>query len=240
MRPTSEDVITGHLFQALRILNPHWCWADMLNQALGAVRFRRQIYRKLKIELWGNRPYFPRELLPWPEGSTQVDATVSWENPPTTVFFEMKYLSDLSPKTSGDNGEHGFPSDQLIRNIRVGLWECNWFHFDRLFEIKPRDFVVIVVGPERGHPLVRKYRDPAKVRASIPRNERLLGLPKSPFIGELSFADITGTLRRQQKWFNRAERQVIDDVAEYLDFKRGTARSHRGLPDDGFDPRVPG
>jgi hypothetical protein len=168
-----------------------------------------------------------------------VDATVSWENPPTTIFFEMKYLSDLSPKTAGDNGEHGYPSDQLIRNIRVGLWECGWFHFDQLFKTRPRDFVVIVVGPEKGHPLVRKYRDPGKVRASIPRNERLLGLPRLPFVGELSFGDITGTLQRQRKWFNRGEKQVLDDVTDYLEYKRGTARFFRGLPEDGLDPRVP-
>jgi hypothetical protein len=240
VRPTSEDVITGDLFQALRVLNPHWWLADLLNQALGADRFRRQIYRKLKIELWGNRPYFPRELLPWPEGSTQVDVTITWENPPTTVFFEMKYLSDLSPKTSGDNGEHGYPSDQLIRNIRVGLWECNWFHFDWLFEMKTRDFVVIVVGPEKDQPLVARYRSPEKVRAAIPRNERLLGLPRPPFVGELSYADIIGQLQRQRKLFTRPERQVIDDVRTYLEYKRGTAKSHRDFSEPGSDPRVPG
>jgi hypothetical protein len=217
------------LFQALRVLNPHWWLADLMNQALGADRFRRQIYRKLGFELWGNRPCFPRELLPWPEGSTQVDATITWNNPPTTIFFELKYLSDLSPKTAGDNGEHGYPSDQLIRNIRVGLWECGWFHFESLFEMKPRDFAVIVVGPEKGHHLVAKYRDPGKVLASIPRSERLLGLPRVPFVGELSFADISDTLKRQRKWFNRAERQISEDVVAYLEYKTGNRkRRHEG------------
>jgi len=58
-------------------------------------------------------------LLPWDEGSTQVDLTIQWENPPTTVYFEVKYLADLSPRVT--NGQAGFPSDQLIRNVRVGL-----------------------------------------------------------------------------------------------------------------------
>lgn len=227
VRPTSEDVITGHLFQSLRALNPHWWLADLLNEALQARRFHRQIYRKLRFELWGNRPYFPRKLLPWQEGSTQVDATITWENPPTTVFCEMKYLSDLAPKTAGDNGGHGYPSDQLIRNIRVGLWECGWFHLDRLFETKPRDFVVMVVGPDKGHPLVAKYRDASQVRAAIPHSSRLAGLPRAPFVGELSFMDIATALQRQRKWFTRAERQVIDDIATYLEHKKGTARSHR-------------
>jgi len=36
VRPTSEDVITGHVFQTLGIINPRWWLADMLNLALGA------------------------------------------------------------------------------------------------------------------------------------------------------------------------------------------------------------
>lgn len=100
VRPTSEDVITGNLFQALHVLNPMWWLSDLLNQALNHQRFKRQVYRKLQINLWGNRPYFPRELLPWAEGSTQVDATLTWENPGTTVFFEMKYGAELSAKTA--------------------------------------------------------------------------------------------------------------------------------------------
>jgi hypothetical protein len=61
------------------------------------------------------------------------DSSVSWENPPTTVYFEVKYGSDLSKQTAGDDGSHGYPSDQLIRNIRVGLRECGWFRHEELF-----------------------------------------------------------------------------------------------------------
>ena len=50
----------------------------------------------------------PRDLLPWAEGSTQVDLTVSFENPPTTIYFEVKYLANLSPHVT--NGHAGFPS----------------------------------------------------------------------------------------------------------------------------------
>lgn len=74
VRPTSEDVITGELAQALRILNPRWWLLDILNEALGAPRFRRQVYRRFRIEPWVNQPRYPRELLPYDEGSTQVDA----------------------------------------------------------------------------------------------------------------------------------------------------------------------
>lgn len=33
VRPTSEDVITGHLFQSLRVLNPFW-WFGSLGQSV--------------------------------------------------------------------------------------------------------------------------------------------------------------------------------------------------------------
>ena len=138
VRPTSEDVVTGHLFQALRVINPRWWLTDLLNRALGTNRFRSQVFRRLSIELWKNRPAYPKELLPWDEGSTQVDATIRWENPPTTVLVEMKYLAELSPRTNGDDGRFGYPSDQLIRNIRVGLWEAGWFRAGRTFRNCPQ------------------------------------------------------------------------------------------------------
>ena len=31
VRPTSEDVITGHMAQAFRVLNPRWFLPDILN-----------------------------------------------------------------------------------------------------------------------------------------------------------------------------------------------------------------
>lgn len=220
VRPTSEDVITGNVFQALNVLNPFWWISDLLNHALGEQRFRRQVYRKINMNLWHNRPYFPRELLPWPEGSTQVDCTLTWENPPTSVFFEMKYGADLSPKTAGDNGEHGYPSDQLIRNARVGLLETGWFQQERLFDVKPRDFVLILVGPDKGNRLVKKYRDPKNLRNAIPHSDLLPKLPRTPFIGELTFGDIIAVLAKQRRWFTRPERQVVDDLTKYLEFKQ--------------------
>jgi hypothetical protein len=227
IRPTSEDAITGNVFQALRTINPYWWLSDLLNLALGVERFRRRTYRKLDFKLWKNRPYFPRELLPWPEGSTQVDATLTWDNPRTTAFFEMKYGSDLSPKTSADSGEHGYPSDQLIRNVRVGLLECGWFQQERLFSSEPRDFVLILVGPGKGHPLVQRYRDPKRVLASIPHSDKLPHLPQTPFVGELGFLDIVAVLRRQRRWFSKPERQTADDVADYLEFKASHLRQLR-------------
>jgi hypothetical protein len=221
VRPTSEDVITGQLVQALRILNPRWWLTDLLNEALRAHRFDRQIYRRLRIEPWVNKPRYPRELLPWDEGSTQVDCVITWENPPTTVYIEMKYTADLAAQTAGDDGQHGYPSDQLIRNLRVGLLETGWFGTDRLFRSHPRDFLVVLFGPTSGHRLVQHYRDPTHLLAAIPRNELLTGFPRRPFVGDLNFSTFIRILRRQRRWFTRAEQQLVDDLVDYLAFKQG-------------------
>jgi hypothetical protein len=220
IRPTSEDVITGHLFQSLRCINPRWWLPDLVNQALGTNRFRRQVYRRLEIDLWQNQPCYPRELLPWDEGSTQVDAVITWENPPTTVLIEMKFLSELSDHVSNDDGESGFPSDQLIRNIRVGLYRCGYFQSPgQLFPQSPRNLVVLVVAPRTGHPLVARYRDSDRTWAAIPNADRLMALPRAPFVGELSYADIVAILGKQARWFSRPERLVIGDITAYLEYK---------------------
>ena len=223
VRPTSEDVITGHLFQMLGYLNPRWWLPDLLNTALGANRFRRQVFRRLRIQLWQNQPCYPKELLPWDEGSTQVDVVITWENPPTTVFIEAKYGSALSANVSGDDGSSGYPSDQLIRNIRVGLHRSGFFdRTEGLFVQTPRDFVVLVLCPTKGHPLVDRYRDPHKLRAAIPHPDQLNGLPRSPFVGQLDYADINSILGHQSRWMTVAERRVVQDLTGYLDFKRAS------------------
>jgi hypothetical protein len=226
VRPTSEDVVTGNLFGVLSVLNPHWWVPDFLNRALGASRFHRQVFRKFQIELWKNRPHFPRELVPWPEGSTQVDATISWENPPTIVFVEAKYGSDFSPKTAGDNGGHGYSSDQLLRNIRVGLWECGYVEVERLFLMNRRDFVCIALAPEKGHPLVQKYQKRQTLLTEIPPQCRIRELPPLPFVGEISYADIVQILRKQRRWFNRTERKLTEVLIDYLEFKRANRPSN--------------
>jgi hypothetical protein len=72
---------------------------------------------------------------------------ITWENPATTVFIEMKYGSPLSSKTANNNGSAGFPADQLVRNARIGLYENGWIEEDRLFHAPPRDFVLILLTP---------------------------------------------------------------------------------------------
>lgn len=222
VRQTSEDVLVGHLFQSLHYLNPSWWLPDILNGALRAPRFRRQFFRNFRIELWKNRPWYPRTMLPWNEGSTQVDVTLAWENPPTTVFIEAKYTAELSAKTARNNGQHGYPSDQFVRTIRVGLLETGWFQAEELFDHPPRDFVCCMLGISVENPLVAKYRDPAQVMAAIPQSDRLKGLPGQPFVGEISYPQIARHLRERSRFMNRTERVIAEDLVEYLDFKQSS------------------
>ena len=222
VRPTSEDVITGDLFQVLKALNPRWWLPDLLNEALGVPAFGRQVFRDLRIEPWVNKPTYPRELLPWDEGSTQVDVVLTWENPPTTVYVEMKYGSELSSVTSRNQGKHGFPADQLSRNARVGLLECGYFQRPQLFDSKQRDFVLLVVTPDGGQPLVARYRDPVQLRAAIPHSDLIPRLPRLPFIGELGYLDMVRLLRQQRQWLSRPERILVDQLNEYLEMKLAT------------------
>ena len=221
VRPNSEDVITGHLVQALRTLNPRWWLSDLLNAAVGADRSRRQVYRRLRIEAWVNMPPYPRALLPWAEGSTQVDLVITFENPPTTVFVEAKYLSKVSATTAHGDGTHGYPADQILRNIRVGLLACGYFdEGPSLFDQPRRDFLQVLLAPRKGHPLIDRYRDPGGIRSSVPHPDRLVALPRAPFVGELAYGDITKILARNARFLTRAERRVSEDLTAYLEFKQ--------------------
>jgi hypothetical protein len=149
-----------------------------------------------------------------------VDLTITWENPPTTILIEAKYLAGLSENVSGDDGRSGYPSDQLIRNIRVGLLETGYYdRGKRLFNRAERNLIVLVFSPNKGHQLVERYRNLGSLRKAIPHSEKIKNLPRSPFVGEFSFRDVVKLLRDQSRWFNRAERTVAEDLAEFLEFK---------------------
>lgn len=225
VRPTSEDVITGHLSLVLRALNPRWWLPDLLNTALGTGRFRRQVFRQLRIEPWKNLKSYPQELLPWPEGSTQVDLSIRWKNPRTTVFIETKYHAPPAAKVQGDTGEHGYPSDQLIRNIRVGLHECGWIQRATMFDSTPADFVFILLTPRGGEPLIHRYRSTQQLLNSIPQPDRLIGLPAMPFVGELTYDALRAALVRRIKQYTRPERVLVETLNDYLQQKQRSFKS---------------
>lgn len=228
IRPTSEDVVTANIFGTLRALNPRWWLPQFLNRALGSDRFRQQVYRKLRIETWLKQRAYPRQHLPWNEGQTEVDVVITWENPSTTIFIEMKYGSALGATTVHNDGYAGYPSDQLIRNARVGLRESGWFEDDYLFEIPTRDFGLILLTPTNGNPLVTKYRDPDKLRVAIPEGHKLLQLPPLPFIGELSYRGLVQILEDSHRWFSRPERVLTEQLTDYLRFKLGQLPAFNG------------
>lgn len=219
VRPNSEDVVTGNIFGTLRLLNPRWWLPDFLNQALNAERFRRQVYRNLRIKLWQKQAIYPRQFLPWAEGNTEVDVVITWENPPTTIFIEMKYISGLGPTTVNNDGTGGYPSDQLIRNARVGLRHTGWFHEDYLFPIAPRDFVLVLCAPVTGNPLVQRYRNPQTLKSSIPHGDTLKNLPRLPFVGELDFRRLVELLQNNERWFTQVERRLIGLLDDYIRLK---------------------
>jgi hypothetical protein len=228
VRPTSEDVITGHLFGSLQAINPRWWLLDFLNQALGEQRFRSQVFRKLRIELWQKQPPFPRSLVGWDEGQTEVDCVIFYENPPTTIFIEMKYGSKLSSTTVNNNGHAGFPSDQLIRNARVGLYQCGWYDEERLFEMPPRDFALILLTPTLGNALIPEYRDPEKLRAAIPHSEKLSQLPTAPFVGELSYRCVVDLLNSRKRFMAKSERILVSQLDDYLRLKLSQLKGSNG------------
>lgn len=219
VRPNSEDAITGNLFGVLQAINPrHWL-PHLLNEALGVQRFHTQVYRNLKILLWQKQPIMPCHLVPWKEGSTEVDVVITWENPATTVFIEMKYKAGLSENTSHNFGHNGYPSDQLIRNARVGLYQCGYYEEPRLFEIPKRDFVLLLVSPNPQTELVQRYRDPEQLRRSIPNGDLLKTLPRFPFIGSIAYRTMIKILQLQLRYMSLPERTLSSQLLRYLEHK---------------------
>ena len=51
--------MTGNVMTVLRVLQSRWWLPDLLNTALGTTRFDRQVFPRLAIDLWKNRPSSP-------------------------------------------------------------------------------------------------------------------------------------------------------------------------------------
>jgi hypothetical protein len=220
VRPTSEDVVTGEIFQALQLIDPRRWLPQLLNRGLGVERFRTQVFRGLKIEVWQKQPAMPRELLPWTEGQTEVDVVITWENPETTVFIEAKYRSDLSATTTHHHGMNGYPSDQLIRNARIGLRQTGWYRETGLFQAPKRNFLLLLLNAAGApHPLVERYRDAHHLVASLPQNHLIEALPPAPFVGCIGFRDIANVLHSQGRWMSWNERLIANQLSDYLAFK---------------------
>ncbi len=91
-----------------------------------------------------------------------------------------------------------------------------------------RDFVLLLVNATGIHPLIESYRDPVRLRRSIPKSHLLQELPRLPFIGCLGYGDVTDALQQQRRWMLRPEQLLVDQLAEYLQFKLGQVNSPAG------------
>lgn len=227
VRATSEDVVTGELFGKLQLIDPRWWLPELLNRSLDTTDYRQQIYRNLEIKLWSKQQSFPPELLPWREGRTEVDVEIRWENPATTIFIEMKLGSDVSRTTSRTDGTEAYPSDQLIRNIRIGLHQSGWFRDGELFHSSKRRFGLILMSPKSGHPLVEEYRDRNKLLGSIPQGSELIDLPQCPIIGESSYGGVAEILKKNRRFMSAVERKISNQLSEYLELKTSQIREIR-------------
>ena len=100
IRPTSEDVVVGNVFGMLRHVRPHLWLNELLNSALGTTKFRQVWFKNFSLRLWERQARFPPELLDFREGRTEPDVVIEWENPPTTVWIEAKWLSPMAKRTA--------------------------------------------------------------------------------------------------------------------------------------------
>jgi hypothetical protein len=224
VRSTSEDVITGELFGKLQLIDPRWWLPDLLNRSLKASIYRQQFFRGFQIRLWEKQPPYPPELLPWREGQTEVDVEIRWENPATTIYIEMKFASDVSKTTSRTDGTEAFPSDQLIRNLRIGLHQAGWFRRNELFGGMKRRFALVLLSPRSDHHLVDLYRNRQALMESIPGGEELTDLPSDPVIGAASYSMIAATLRERIRFMSASERAASHQIDDYLEFKMGQSK----------------
>jgi len=219
IRPNSEDVITGELFSRLQAIQSRWWLSDILGSAVDPHHANQTLHRKMKILLWQRQPRFPSVHLPWREGSTEVDVVITWENPATTLYIEMKYGAPISKSTSNHNDECGYPNDQIIRNIRVGLWRTGNLTDVKLFEIQRRKFIFLLCCPGPREKLIDQYRDAPTLEKCIPKLGMQLSLPEIPFVGQVSFNQIAAQLQNNRQYMSPPERILTDQIAEYLELK---------------------
>ena len=127
--------------------------------------------------------------------------------------------SPLSATTVNNNGQNGHASDQLLRNIRIGLYKCGWYAQNLLFEQAVRDLVVILLAPEIGNPLAAKYQDHSNIKRALPHPSDLLGLPAEPFVGEFSYGQLAKILKANTRFMSAAERTLVRLIVDYLELK---------------------
>ena len=73
------------------------------------------------------------------------------------------------------------------------------------------------------NPLVRRYSRKDNLRRANPHSERLAGLPREPYVGEIGYGKIREVLRSRGSFLTRAERGGVESLDQYLSFKKRQA-----------------
>ena len=221
VRPTSEDVITGSVFGLLKHIRPHLWVGPLLNLGLGTARFRQVWYKDFQIHFWKKVEPFPPELLDFKEGRTEVDVQLSFENPPTTVWIEAKYLSPLAKGTANSD------TDQALRGIRTLLAATGHITTPKLFPRPKRNAIWLALLVAKPEPIVDQYRDQPHLMTAIGRPEAITSFPPTPFVGTITWDDVRAVLKTSQSTMIPIERSISLSVDTYLDLKMKQAAVER-------------
>jgi hypothetical protein len=147
VRPTSEDVIVGNVFGALKHIPPHLWLNPLLNKAIdgdfNSKRFRQVWFKDFSLRFWERQAAIPYEILGFKEGRTEPDVIIEWENPATTIWIEAKWNSPMAKGTS-NNPEN----DQITRGLRTLAHAANGNSTVQLFKLPERAMIWIALTRE--------------------------------------------------------------------------------------------
>jgi len=220
IRPTSEDVITGNVFGMLKHIRPHLWLNPLLNLALDGDAdsgpYRQVWFKDFKVKFWERQAKFPPELLDFREGRTEPDVIIEWENPPTTVWIEAKYLSGFAKGTNDSDN-----NDQVLRGIRTLLADTGHIRPSRLFNVPQRAAAWIALLSSKPDSMVDQYREQDRLLRAIPYPA---SLPQQPLVGTVTWKDVQFMAYRGTS-ISSNERSIFETLDDYLDLKIGAVRT---------------
>jgi len=207
VRPTSEDVLTGNVFGMLQHIRPHLWLNPLLNQAIDgdpqSGRFHQVWFKDFQIRFWERQARFPPELLDFKEGRTEPDIVIEWENPPTTLWIEVKYLSSFSKGTV-----HCADNDQISRSIRTLMAETGHIQANRLFDTPLRRALWVAITLNGGEGLSEQCNQ-AGSNLSLPEKHA----------GNITWEQIGKVLAVKNASNTPGERSMMTRLTEYLESK---------------------
>jgi hypothetical protein len=147
---------------------------------------------------------------------------VEWENPPTTLWIEAKYLSGLAEGTT-----HSEQNDQVIRGIRTLLGTTGNIQTNCLFELPRRVPIWLALLNAKPDRLVEHYRDRRKLTKGLKGITSTKSLPGGPFVGTITWLDIAKVLEARTTRMTATEKSVSKAICEYIRFKASIVTGSR-------------